>query len=90
MMSFGSGTGSGTGSGMGMGFGPGLSPGEITNVTDGVTIVEAADSGTSILVLNSVSNEYEGLYSCVAVFSDGTNLTSSQAALTYNREFQLS
>lgn len=72
---------------MGMGLRPVLSSGELTNVTEGVTIVEAADSGTSILVLNSVSNEYEGLYSCVVVLSDGTNLTSSQATLTYNREF---
>ena len=74
--------------GMGMGLTSGLSPGELTNDTEGVTFVEAVDSGTSILILNSVDNEHEGLYSCVAVFSDGTNLTSSQAALAYNREFQ--
>ena len=85
MMSF----GSGTGSGMGMGVTTSLSSGELTDDGDRVTIMEVADSGTSILVLNSVGNEDEGLYSCVAVFPNGTRLTSSQAALTYNRELQL-
>ena len=88
MMSFGSGSGSGIGgSGSGMGLGPGLLTGVITNDIEGVTIVQPADSGTSILVLNSVSNGDEGLFSCVAIFPNETRLTSSQAALIYNRKY---
>ena len=74
---------------MGMGLRPGLSSGELTSDVEGVTIVQSTDSGTSILVLNSVGNGDEGLYSCVAVFPNGTRLNSSQAGLTYNREFLL-
>ena len=66
-----------------MGAGPGPMPGTLSNDSEsGVTIIQPADPGTSILVLDSVGNEHEGLYSCVAVFSDGTMITSSQASLT--------
>ena len=76
MMSFGSGM---------SGIGPGPMSGILSNndTQFGVTIIQPADPGTSILVLDSVGNEHEGLYSCVAVFSDGTMITSSQASLTY-------
>ena len=68
-----------------MGVVPGPMPGILSNDSEsGVTIIQPADPGTSILVLDSVGNEHEGLYSCVAVFSDGTMITSSQASLTYS------
>ena len=58
-----------------------MDSGMLSNKSEGVTIVELADSGVSILVLDSVSSAHEGLYSCVAIFTDGTMLNSSQAAL---------
>ena len=81
MMAFGSGSGRGTG------LAPGLTSGMLTNSSDGVTIVEPADSGTSILILDSVGAEHEGFYSCVALLSDGTMLTSDQASLIYDSEY---
>ena len=52
-----------------------------------VTIVGGlADPGTSILVLDRVGNDREGLYSCVATFSDGRMINSSSGALIYNGE----
>ena len=64
--------------------------GFLTNGTTGVanvTIVGGlADSGTSILVLDRVSNDQEGFYSCVATFSDGRMINSSSGALIYNGE----
>ena len=83
MMSFGSGSSSGSGSGMGLN--PGLSSGMLSNDMEDVTIHQPSDPGTSILILDSVGNEHEGLYSCVAVFSDGTTITSSAAALIFDR-----
>ena len=80
MMSFGSGSGSG------MGLSPGSSSGMLSNDTEDVTIHQPSDPGTSILILDSVGNEHEGLYSCVAVFSDGTTITSSAAALIFDRK----
>ena len=41
----------------------------------GVITVQPSDPGTSIVVLESVNNGHESLYSCVAEFSNGTRLT---------------
>ena len=57
----------------------------ISNDSGGVTIIDLACSGVSILVLDSASNAHEGLYSCVAIFTDGTMLNSSQAALNVSK-----
>lgn len=73
------------GSGSGMGLTPGPSSGMLSNDMDNVTIHQPADSGTSILILDSVGNDYEGLYSCVAVFPEEMR-TSSEATLKFNRE----
>lgn len=73
--------------GMGMGMVPGLTSGVLTNSSVGVIIIEPADSSTSILILDSVSNGHEGLYSCVALLSDGTMLTSVQASLIFDRKY---
>lgn len=81
MMSFGS------GSGLGSELGPGLQPGILSNTTEGVTIHQPVDSGASILILESVNNDFEGLYSCVAVFSNETMITSSEAALIFDRKY---
>ena len=59
----------------------------LTNGVANVTIVGGlADPGTSILVLDGVGNDQEGLYSCVATFSDGRMINSSSGALIYNGE----
>ena len=73
------------GSGSGMGLSPGPSSGILSNDTEGVTIHQPADPGTSILILDSVGNDFEGFYSCVAVFPDQMR-TSSEAALIFNRK----
>ena len=84
-MSFGSGSSSSPSSGSGMGLRPGPPSGMLSNGTEGVTIHQPADPGTSILILDSVGNEFEGFYSCVAVFANGDNISSSEATLDYNR-----
>ena len=42
----------------------------------GVITVQPSDPGTSIVVLESVNNGHESLYSCVAEFSNGTRLAT--------------
>ena len=74
----------GSGSGSGMGLRPAPPSGMLSNDMEGVTIHQPADSGTSILILDSISNDFEGFYSCVAVFPN-KNISSSAAALVYDR-----
>ena len=77
---------SGSGSGSGMGLRPGPPSGMLYNDTEvGVTIHQPADPGTSVLILDSVSDEFEGFYSCVAVFQNDNRIQSSEATLIYNR-----
>ena len=64
--------------------------GILSNNSDGVTIVHFPDAGVSILVLDSVNNSHEGLYSCAAIFTDGTMLNSSQASLVFNLQCKYS
>ena len=53
-----------------------------TDPASGVTVVSGlSDPGTSILLLDSVGNQHEGLYWCEAWYSDGT---SSPAVLIYD------
>ena len=73
------------GSGSGMGLSPGPSSGMLSNDMEGVTIHQPVDHGTSILILDSVGNNFEGFYSCVAVFPTQMR-TSSEAALRFNRK----
>lgn len=83
-----SGSGSGAGSGSGMGLKPGPQSGMLYNDMEvGVTIHQPADPGTSILILDSVSDDFEGFYYCVAVFRNDNRMSSSEAALIYNRMF---
>lgn len=77
----------GSGSGSGMGLRPGPQSGMLLNDTaGGITIHQPADSSTSILILEPVGNDFEGFYSCVAVFPDQM-ITSSEAALRFNRKY---
>lgn len=76
----------GSGSGMGLGPGPSISSGILSNDMDGITIYQLANSSTSILILESVSNDFEGLYFCVAVFPNDT-MINSEAALKFHRKY---
>ena len=75
------------GSGMGIGPGPmnGLQTG---NESGGISIFSGSSgvdvSKTSILVLDNVGSQHEGLYRCVATFQDGQVITSRNATLMYN------
>ena len=76
----------GSGSGMGLGLGLSILSEMLSNDMDGVTIHRPADSGTSILILESVNNDFEGLYSCIPVFPNDTMRRSSEAALKFHRK----
>lgn len=79
------------GSGMGIGSGP--ENGMLTGGSSGISIFSGSNgvgvSKTSILVLDNVGAQHEGLYRCVASFQDGQVITSRNATLMYNSKLLL-
>ena len=65
----------------------GLVNGILTSGANDITIFNGADvtaTRTSVLLLENVENQHEGLYRCEVTFGDGRVLTSRNASLMFN------
>ena len=70
-----------------LGSGMGIMSGMLTSGVDSVTISSGTDvisTRASVLLLENVDSQHEGLYRCVVTFTDGQTLSSRNASLTFN------
>ena len=58
------------------------------NISDPDVLVESA-GGTSVLVLDNVGVDRQGIYHCEALLTNGSTIVSDTANLVYSGEFDM-